>query len=152
MCRSICSFRSTADCGLIYVSFAQRNRGKLRVLVKEVEMTLRDNLLSNLRGLLEETERLIQEVSHQSEAGVVTARDRARHAVERARQDLGDYAHAGLSRARDAGMAADRYVHDHAWSFMAAAALVALAIGALLVSHGHRESGEGAEHPADPAR
>jgi ElaB/YqjD/DUF883 family membrane-anchored ribosome-binding protein len=111
-------------------------------LIGECEMNVRDNLLSNLRALLEETEHLIHEVSDQSESRIVWARDSARQAVDRAQRDLRHYAHTGFNRARDAGVATDRYAHEHAWSFIAGAALVALLIGSVLASHGKRNAGE----------
>jgi ElaB/YqjD/DUF883 family membrane-anchored ribosome-binding protein len=101
-------------------------------------MRVKDHLLSNLRALLDETEQLIQEVSDQSESRIVRARERAREAVDIAQRDLGHYAETGVKRARDAGAAADRYVHDHTWSFIGGAVLVAVLIGAFVASQGHR--------------
>ena len=59
-------------------------------------------------------------------------RDKVSATLERAKVSLADTQAEALARAKAAGQAADRYVHDNPWTAVGAAAGVGLLIGLLL--------------------
>jgi ElaB/YqjD/DUF883 family membrane-anchored ribosome-binding protein len=92
----------------------------------------RDKVMADLRTLIADAEELLRATAGQTGNGASALRDKVSATLERAKISLADTQAEALARAKAAGQAADRYVHDNPWTAVGAAAGVGLLIGLLL--------------------
>ena len=92
----------------------------------------RDKVMADLRTLIADAEELLRATAGQTGNGASALRDKVSATLERAKVSLAETQAEALARARAAGQAADRYVHDNPWTAVGAAAGVGLLIGVLL--------------------
>ncbi|TMH07971.1 MAG: DUF883 domain-containing protein [Betaproteobacteria bacterium] len=92
----------------------------------------RDKVMADLRTLIADAEELLRATAGQTGNGASALRDKVSATLERAKVSLADTQAEALARAKAAGQAADRYVHDNPWTAVGAAAGVGLLIGLLL--------------------
>ena len=92
----------------------------------------RDKVMADLRTLIADAEELLSATAGQTGNGASALRDKVSATLERAKVSLADTQAEALARAKAAGQAADRYVHDNPWTAVGAAAGVGLLIGLLL--------------------
>ena len=84
-----------------------------------------DKLLKDLRTAMGDVETLLSE-------SVDSGSDRFAEIRDRAQASLHGAQHEVVRRARDGGQTTDRYVHEHPWTTVAAAASIAFLAGLLL--------------------
>ncbi|HPF25120.1 MAG TPA: DUF883 family protein [Steroidobacteraceae bacterium] len=84
-----------------------------------------DKLLKDLRTAMADVETLLSDSVDAGSERFSEIRDRAQASLHRAQDEV-------VRRARDAGQQTDRYVHEHPWTTIAAAASIAFLAGLLL--------------------
>ena len=92
----------------------------------------KDQLVSNLRRVVSDTEDLLAATAGQTDSKMAELRARARENLSVARDKLADADAALRAQARRAMNATDDYVHDNPWSSIGAAAALGILIGVLL--------------------
>ena len=92
----------------------------------------KDQLVSNLRRVVSDTEVLLAATAGQTDSKITELRARARENLLVAREKLADADALVRARARQAAAATDDYVHDNPWSSIGAAAALGILIGVLL--------------------
>ena len=92
----------------------------------------KDQLVSNLRRVVSDTEDLPAATAGQTDSKITELRARARENLLVAREKLADADALVRARARQAAAATDDYVHDNPWSSIGAAAALGILIGVLL--------------------
>ena len=92
----------------------------------------KDQLVSNLRRVVSDTEDLRAATAGQTDSKITELRARARENLLVAREKLADADALVRARARQAAAATDDYVHDNPWSSIGAAAALGILIGVLL--------------------
>jgi len=92
----------------------------------------RDKVMADLRTLIADAEELLRATAGQTGNGASALRDKVNATLERAKLSLAETQAEALARARAAGQAADRYVHDNPWTAVGTAAGIGLLIGLLL--------------------
>ena len=92
----------------------------------------RERLVEDLKAVIADAEELLAMTADQSGEGVARMRQRVQERLLRARDHLSDIRHSTLERAKEAGEAADRFVHERPWSAIGAAAAVGVVVGLLI--------------------
>ena len=92
----------------------------------------KDQLVSNLRRVVSDTEDLLAATAGQTDSKITELRARARENLLVAREKLADADALVRARARQAAAATYDYVHDNSWSSIGAAAALGILIGVLL--------------------
>ena len=92
----------------------------------------RDKVMADLRTLIADAEELLRATAGQTGNGASALRDKVSATLDRAKISLAETQAEAIARARAAGQAADRYVHDNPWKAIGAAAGIGLLIGLLL--------------------
>lgn len=87
-----------------------------------------EQLKSDLRAIVADAEALMRSSAASASASAAQLRERLREA----RHDLRDLQANAVTKTRDAGRAADDYVHDKPWRSIAIAAGVGLMVGYLM--------------------
>ena len=91
-----------------------------------------DKLMADLRLVVADAEELLRTTAGQAGEGAAELRDRVRASLARAREGLADVQETAFAKAREAGRAADDYVHDNPWRAIGIAAGFGLVIGLLI--------------------
>jgi len=91
-----------------------------------------DRLARDLRALVDDAEGLLQHAVRDAGAGYGEARTRLEQRVAAARTQLASLEQAAVDGVKQAGRAADGYVHDNPWPAIGASAGVGLLLGLLL--------------------
>lgn len=92
----------------------------------------RDELVSNLRSVINDAEEVLRTTADQAGGKASELRVRMQERLQQAKIRLQDLQDGAVQRAKAAGHAADDYVHDHPWRAIGAAAGFGLVIGLLL--------------------
>ena len=99
----------------------------------EMTVAQREKLMADLKVVIADAEELLKLTAGQVGDKAAELRTRMQARMEQARIDLLDLQDAATAKARDAGRAADTYVHDNPWQAVGIAVgvgfLVGLAIG-----------------------
>ena len=92
----------------------------------------KEKLMADLKVVIADAEELLKMTAGQvgDKAGELRMRMQAR--MEQAKADLATLQDMALVRAKDAGKAADDYVHENPWTAMGIAAGVGLLLGMLI--------------------
>lgn len=86
-------------------------------------------LVSDLKTLATDTQDLIKATAEQSGEKIAVAREKARVGLAHAQANMAAAQTALAERAKEAARVTHDYVHEHPWSTVGAAALLAFAIG-----------------------
>jgi ElaB/YqjD/DUF883 family membrane-anchored ribosome-binding protein len=90
------------------------------------------DLARDLRAVVNDAEALLKQAADGASGQYDAARASLESSLRAARLRLDDAQDAMLDRARNAGRAADHYVHDHPWQAAGFGAAVGLAVGLLI--------------------
>ena len=91
-----------------------------------------DKFLDDAKSVATDARELAREATEKSAATAAGALDKLRASLEDMQERLSATQEAAVEKVRAATRATDDYVHDAPWSSIAAAAVVAFAIGFLL--------------------
>ena len=89
-------------------------------------------LMEDLKVVIADAEELLRMTADQMGDKAVDLRLRMQTRLDHAKGDLARLQEAALVRAKEAGQAAEAYVHDHPWRAVGIAAGVGLVIGLLI--------------------
>jgi ElaB/YqjD/DUF883 family membrane-anchored ribosome-binding protein len=92
----------------------------------------RDKLMADLKLVIADAEELLKLTSGQAGDKVAEMRTRIQARMEQAKADLASAQETAVLRAKDAGRAADAYVHESPWKAVGIAAGVGLVVGLLI--------------------
>lgn len=92
----------------------------------------RDKLMADLRVVIADAEELLKMTAGQAGDKAADIRARVESRLASARQDLSRLQENASFEVRQAGRAADSYVHDHPWTAVGIAAGVGLVLGLLI--------------------
>ena len=99
---------------------------------EQTSLSHREKLMSDLRLVITDAEELLKLTAGEVGDKAAEMRMRMQARLEQAKSDLSDLQEMAVLRARDAGKAADAYVHDSPWTAVGIAAGVGLVIGMLI--------------------
>lgn len=88
-------------------------------------------LISELRGVVAQTEELLRASANGTGEKITQARERVERSLEAARKDLLHAEQRLADRTKLAALVTDRYVHKHPWNAIGITALVAFLFGCL---------------------
>lgn len=102
--------------------------------MSETAMTAnhKEKLMGDLKLVIADAEELLKLTAGQVGDKAVEMRLRMQARMEQAKADLLDLQTMAVTKAKDAGRAADMYVHDNPWKAVGIAAGVGLVIGMLI--------------------
>ncbi|RYF43730.1 MAG: DUF883 domain-containing protein [Comamonadaceae bacterium] len=92
----------------------------------------KDKLMSDLKVVIADTEELLKLTASQAGEKAAELRTRMQARMEQAKADLAHLQEVAVDKARDAGRAADLYVHENPWKAIGMAAGAGLLIGLLI--------------------
>src|SRR5450756_545837 len=92
----------------------------------------KDKLMSDLRVVVADAEELLRMTADQAGEGAAELRNRVQARLNQAKVDLVHLQEAAVVRAKEAGHAADEFVHDHPWKSIGIAAGIGLVVGLLI--------------------
>lgn len=93
----------------------------------------KDKLMGDLRVVIADAEELLRMTADQAGEGAADIRSRVQARMNEAKADLVHLQEAAVAKAKEAGHAADEFVHENPWKSIGIAAGVGLVMG-LLVS------------------
>lgn len=98
------------------------------------QMTIahREKLMSDLKTVIADAEELLKLTANEVGEKAAEMRTRVQARMEQAKSDLAAAQDIALTKARDAGMAADRYVHEQPWTAISIGVGVGLLLGMLI--------------------
>ena len=99
----------------------------------ELTTVQKTKLMSDLRVVIADAEELLRMTVDQVGEGAANVRSRVQARMNQAKADLVHLQEAAVAKAKEAGHAADEFVHDNPWQSIGIAAGVGLMMG-LLVS------------------
>src|SRR5687768_6309647 len=91
-----------------------------------------DQLVSDLKTVMQDAEALLKATSTQTGEKIQEVRARAEESLRQAKQRLSSIEDEALRRAREVADATDEYVRDNPWQSVGIAAGVGLLVGLLL--------------------
>jgi ElaB/YqjD/DUF883 family membrane-anchored ribosome-binding protein len=94
--------------------------------------TQKDKLMADLRVVVSDAEELLRLTADDVGEASLGLRDRLKERLQHSRASLLDLQASATDRAKEAGRAADDYVHDHPWKSVAVGACVGLVVGMLI--------------------
>ncbi|MEO7390638.1 MAG: DUF883 family protein [Ramlibacter sp.] len=100
--------------------------------MSELTTTHRDKLMSDLKVVIADAEELMKMTAGQVGEKAGELRQRMQTRMDQAKLDLARMQEAAVLRAKDAGRAADEYVHENPWTAMGIAAGAGLLLGMLM--------------------
>lgn len=92
----------------------------------------KDKLMADLKVVIADTEELLKLTASQAGDKAAELRIRMQARMEQAKADLARLQEVAVDKARDAGRAADLYVHENPWKAIGMAAGAGLVIGLLI--------------------
>ena len=92
----------------------------------------KDKLMHDLRVVITDAEELLRVTADQAGAGATEVRGRIQSRLAAAKAELVRLQDVAVAKAKEAGHAADEYVHEHPWKSIGVAAGIALLIGLLV--------------------
>lgn len=100
--------------------------------MSELTTTQKDRLMADLKVVIADAEELMKLTAGQVGEKAGEVRQRMQVRMDKAKVDLARMQEAAVVRAKDAGRAADDYVHENPWTAMGVAAGVGLLLGMLI--------------------
>jgi ElaB/YqjD/DUF883 family membrane-anchored ribosome-binding protein len=100
--------------------------------MNDVTAAQTDKLMADLRLVVADAEELLRSTAGQAGEGAAELRDRVQASLARARAGLADMQDAAITKAKEAGRAADDYVHENPWRSIGIAAGFGLVVGLLI--------------------
>ena len=100
--------------------------------MNDVTAAQTDKLMADLRLVVADAEELLRSTAGQAGEGAAELRDRVQASLARARAGLADMQDAAITKAKEAGRAADDYVHENPWRSIGIAAGFGLIVGLLI--------------------
>ena len=98
----------------------------------EMTQSPKDKLMADLKVVIADAEELLKMTAGQAGDKAAELRMRMQARMEQAKADLSDLQKLAFNKARDAGNAADAYVHESPWRAVGVAAGIGLVIGLLI--------------------
>jgi ElaB/YqjD/DUF883 family membrane-anchored ribosome-binding protein len=92
----------------------------------------RDKLVADLKAVIADAEELLRLSVNQTGDEAVKMRERLQDRLLKTKERLIDVQHAAFDKAREAGRAADDYVHHHPWTSIGIGAGVGVLVGLLI--------------------
>lgn len=92
----------------------------------------KDKLISELRTVISDAEELLRMTADEAGDGAASLRGRVKDRMNQAKDDLMRLQAAAMDRAREAGDAADEFVHENPWQSIGVAAGIGLVVGMLV--------------------
>lgn len=92
----------------------------------------RDRLMADLRIVVADAQELLRLGAEQTGAAASEWRARVESRIADARAAMRDLQDSAVTRAKEAGQAADNYVHENPWKAIGVAAGVGLLVGLLI--------------------
>jgi ElaB/YqjD/DUF883 family membrane-anchored ribosome-binding protein len=92
----------------------------------------RDKLVADLKNVIADAEDMLRLSAGQAGDEAVRLRERVQVRLSSARERLGDLQHNAIEKAKEAGHAADDFVHEKPWVSIGVAAGVGLIVGLLI--------------------
>lgn len=92
----------------------------------------KDKLMHDLRVVITDAEELLRVTADQVGEGATEVRGRIQSRLAAAKGELLHLQDLAVAKAKEAGHAADEYVHEHPWKSIGVAAGLALLIGLLV--------------------
>ena len=100
--------------------------------MSESTVAARQQLMSDLKAVVADTEELLKATAGAAGDRVAAARARAEETLRTAKGKLAELDDEVVERAKQTAKAADEYVHEHPWSAIGIAAAAGLLIGVLI--------------------
>ena len=100
--------------------------------MSEATATAREQLLSDLRAVVADSEELLKATAGDLDERAAAARARVQDSLKAARERLAEMDDEVMARIQDAAKATDRYVHEHPWGAVGIAAAAGLLVGVLV--------------------
>ena len=98
----------------------------------ELSPTQKEKLMADLKVVIADAEELLKMTAGQVGDKAGELRQRMQVRMDQAKVDLARLQEMAIDKAKDAGKAADDYVHDNPWTAMGIAAGVGLLLGMLI--------------------
>src|SRR5574342_121188 len=98
----------------------------------EMERISTDNLVQDLRLVVENTESLLKATARQAGAKANAARAQAEKSVRAAKRRLAQTGEDAVERTRAAALAGDEYIHENAWAAIGTGAGIGFLLGYLI--------------------
>jgi ElaB/YqjD/DUF883 family membrane-anchored ribosome-binding protein len=92
----------------------------------------RDKLVADLKAVIADAEELLKISVNQTGDEAVKLRERLNERLVKTKERLVDAQHAAFEKAREAGRAADDYVHEHPWTSIGIGAGIGVLVGLLI--------------------
>ncbi len=100
--------------------------------MSEMTTAHKEKLMNDLKLVIADAEELLKLTAGNVGDKATEMRMRMQARMEQAKSDLANLQEMAMSRAKDAGKAADNYVHDNPWRAVGIAAGVGLVVGLLI--------------------
>ncbi len=100
--------------------------------MSQITVAHREKLMSDLKMVIADAEELLKLTAGEVGEKAAEMRTRVQARMEQAKSDLAAAQDIALGKARDAGMAADRYVHEQPWTAISIGVGVGLLLGMLI--------------------
>ena len=100
--------------------------------MSEMTNAHKEKLMADLKLVISDAEELLKLTAGEVGDKAAEMRLRMQARMEQAKADLTDIQQLAITRARDAGKAADVYVHENPWRAVGIAAGVGLVVGMLI--------------------
>ena len=100
--------------------------------MSEMTTAHKEKLMSDLKLVIADAEELLKLTAGQVGDKAAEMRMRMQARMEQAKADLSSLQEMAITKAKDAGKAADTYVHENPWRAVGIAAGVGLVIGMLI--------------------
>jgi ElaB/YqjD/DUF883 family membrane-anchored ribosome-binding protein len=100
--------------------------------MSQMTVAHREKLMSDLKMVIADAEELLKLTAGEVGEKASEMRMRMQARMEQAKSDLASVQDMALGKARDAGKAADRYVHEQPWTAISIGVGVGLLLGMLI--------------------
>lgn len=100
--------------------------------MSEMTSAQKDKLMTDLNLVVADAEELLKLTAGEAGDKAAEMRRRMQDRMEQAKSELARLQDAAVTRAKDAGRAADNYVHDSPWTAIGMAAGVGVVLGMLI--------------------
>jgi ElaB/YqjD/DUF883 family membrane-anchored ribosome-binding protein len=100
--------------------------------MSEITSAQRDKLMADLRLVIADTEELMRVTAGQAGEQAKELHGRMQSRLDQAKTSLANLQDAALTKAKEAGHAADEFVHENPWKAIGIAAGVGLIAGLLI--------------------
>ncbi len=92
----------------------------------------KDKMITELRTVISDAEELLRMTADEAGDGAASLRGRVKDRMNQAKEDLIRMQDVAITKAREAGDAADEFVHENPWQSIGVAAGIGLVVGMLV--------------------